>query len=61
MRIEPDEAAEVAVAAIVGVPELARELERLGLVTEDESLEEARALRPMILDAAEAARKEASG
>ncbi len=51
----------VYLGAVVGVAHLAAELERLGLASEDESLEDARQLRPMILEAVEAARRRDEG
>ncbi len=44
-------------AAIVGVPHLAVELERLRLSSEDDSLADARGLRPLILEAVEEVRR----
>jgi hypothetical protein len=38
-------------ASLCGTPDLALELELLGLSSEEESLDDARSLRPMILDA----------
>ncbi len=46
------------VAAIVGVATLAHELERLGLSDEQESLADARRLRPIVLALVEAARED---
>lgn len=49
-RIDQENAQTLYTAAVVGTAHLARELERLDILDEDESLEEATALRPLILD-----------
>jgi hypothetical protein len=56
-RISPDEATRLHLAAIVGDAHLAGELEDLGLADEEESLEDARLLRPMILEEVEKLRE----
>lgn len=53
-EIGPDEAMEVWLACLCGDAEVALELERLGIADEDDSLEVAGALRPMILEIVEA-------
>ena len=58
-KITPEEAMELWMAALHGASALALELERLGICNPDESLENAQGLRPVVLDAAEAARKDA--
>jgi hypothetical protein len=57
MRINPDEATRLHLAAIVGVAPLAGELKNLGLSDEEESLEDAWLLRPMILEEVEKLRE----
>ncbi len=56
-RISPEEATRLHVAAIVGVAHLAGELEDLGISDEEESLEDAWLLRPMILEEVERLRE----
>jgi hypothetical protein len=56
--LSADEVEQCVVAAIVGVAEFALELERLGLVAEDESLEVARAMRPYALAGVQYVREE---
>ncbi len=60
-EIGPDEAMTLTCAGIVGTAELALELERLGLSDEDDSLLDAARLRPVLLDAVQAAREGAAG
>ena len=49
-RLPPDDAETLYVAAVVGAPELAIELERLGISDPDESLQDARLLRKDLLE-----------
>ena len=60
-RVDPDEALTVYAAAVVGVPELALQLEWLGISDPDESLDDARLLRKDLLEEVERLRREASG
>lgn len=59
-KISPEDAMALWCAALVSVRELAVTLERLGPADEDESLHEARRLRPRLLEAVEAVRGDAS-
>ncbi len=63
MKIEelgPGEAMALTCAGIVGTAELAWELERLNLSNQDDSLEDAASMRPVLLDVVEAARRESA-
>lgn len=59
-RLDPDDATRLHVASIVGVAALAHELEELGISDPEESLDDARALRPMIFEEVEKVRREAA-
>ena len=59
--LDPETASRLHVAAIVGVAALASELEEVGISGPDESLGDARALRPMIFDCVEQARRDREG
>lgn len=48
-RVTPDDAEILYTAAVVGAPDLALQLERLGVSEPDESLEDARHLRRDLL------------
>lgn len=52
----PDDLEVLATAAIVGVAHLARELKRLGASSEEDSLEDAKRLRPIMMAQVEALR-----
>ena len=60
-RVDHDEALTVYAASVVGAPELALQLERLGISDPDESLEDARLLRKDLLEEVERLCWEASG
>jgi len=57
-RIDPEIASRLHLAAIVGVPCLASELEELGISDPDESLGDAQELRVMILQEVDNLRRE---
>lgn len=52
-RLDPDDANILYTAAVVGAPELALQLERLGISAPEESLEDARHLRRDLLQTVE--------
>ncbi|MDP9437461.1 MAG: hypothetical protein M3P49_01725 [Actinomycetota bacterium] len=55
-KVGPDESMELYIASLVGLPELARELERLGFGDPEVSEEDAAWLRDVVWEAAEKAR-----
>lgn len=59
-KLNPDDAEALYVAAVVGAPYLALQLERLGISDPDESLQDARYMRRDLLETVERARKEFS-
>ena len=56
-KVDPDDALTLYTAAVVGSPELALQLERLGISDPDESLEDARYMHRDLLETVERARK----
>lgn len=54
--MQPDQAVELWLAALAGVPELALQLEKAGVVGENDSLGLARELRPLVFAGIEAGR-----
>ena len=60
-RIDPDDALTLYAAAIVGAPELALQLERLGISDPDESLQDARHFRRDLLETVDRIREDERG
>lgn len=60
-RVSPDDAEILYTAAVVGAPELALQLERLGISDPDDSLEDARHLRRDLLETVERIRGDGLG
>lgn len=61
MRLEDllhDDLLRLGIAAVVGVPHLAHELEELGISGQEDSLDDARAIMPLVIDALEEARRD---
>lgn len=57
-KVDPDEALTLYAAAVVGAPELALQLERLGVSEPDEALEDARLVRRDLFAEVERLRRE---
>lgn len=60
-ELHPDDLMRLGLAAIVGRAHLAAELERVGISSEDDSLEDAVKLRPKVMAEVERARGGAGG